>query len=97
MDFEPNCKFSRDWLGIGSGNNSGENYGGILSGHVNLLEDMGVLANNSLHEVKICCAQGRPSIEDTSEIGTILFLMRHPCLKGDVGHGAMDGNRDGWQ
>ncbi len=93
MDFEPNWKFSRDWLGIGRGNNSGEE----LSWHLNSLEDVGVLVDNSLHEVKICCAQGRPSIKDTSEIGAILFLVRRSCLKGDVGHGAMDGNRDGWQ
>ena len=97
MDFEPNWKFSRDWLGIGSGNNSGEDDGCVLSGHVNSLEDVGVLANNSLHEVEVGCTQGRPSIEDTSEIGAILFLVRRPCLKGDVGHGAMDGDRDGWQ
>ncbi len=77
--------------------NSGEDNGCVLGGHVNLLEDMGVLANDSLLEVEVGCAQGRPSIEDTSEIGAILFLVCRPCLKGVVGHGAMDGNRDGWQ
>ncbi len=97
MDFEPNWKFSCDWLGIGSGNNSGEDDGCVHGGHVNSLEDVGVLANNSLHEVEVGCTQGRPSIEDTSEIGAIFFLVCCPCLKGDVGHGAMDGDRDGWQ
>ncbi len=67
-----------------------------IPGHVDLLEDMGVLTNNSLHEVEICCAQSRPSIKDTSEIEAILFLVRRPRLKGDVGHGAMDHDRDMW-
>ena len=93
MNFEPNWKFSCDWLVIGRGDNSRENDGGVLSGHVDLLEDMGELVNNSLHEMEISCAQSRPSLEDTSEIGAILFLVRRPRLKGDVGHGAMD--RDG--
>ncbi len=97
MDFEPNRKFSCDWLGIGRGNNPREDDGCVLGGDVNSLEDVGVLVNDSLHEVEVGCTQGHPSIEDTSEIGAILFLVRRPCLKGDAGHGAMDGDRDGWQ
>ena len=97
MNLEPNWKFSRDWLIIGRGYNSRENDGSVFSRHVDLLEDMGKLANNSLYEVEIGRAQSRPSIKDTLEVGAILFLMRHPRLKGDVSHGAMNCNRDRWQ
>ena len=96
MNLEPNWKFSRDWLIIGRGYNSRENDGSIFSGHVDLLEDMEELANNSLHEVEISRAQSRPSIEDTSEVGAILFLVRRPRLKVDVSHGAMYCDRDRW-
>ena len=96
MNLEPNWKFSCDWLIIGRGYNSRENDGIIFSGHIDLLEDMGKLANNSLHEVEIGHAQSRPSIEDTSEVGAILFLVCRPRLKGDVSHGAMNCDRDRW-
>ncbi len=75
MNFEPNWKFSCDWLVIGRGDNSRENDGGVLSGHVDLLEVVGELANNSLHEVEISCAQSRPSIEDTVPVLRVMWAM----------------------
>ena len=96
MNLEPNWKVSCDWLIIGSGYNSRENNGSVFSGHVDLLQDMGKLANNSLHEVEISRAQSNPNIEDTSEVGAILFIVRRPRLKSDVSHGAMNCDRNRW-
>ena len=87
MNLGPNWKFSRDLLIGRRGYNSREN-------NVDSLEDVGKLANNGLHEVEIGCALSRPSIEDTLEVGAIFFLVRHPRLKGDVRHGAMNCDKD---
>ena len=57
---------------------------------------MGILANGSLHKMEVGRAQSRPSIKCTMEVGTILFFIRSPRLKGDMSHGAMNCNVDGW-
>jgi hypothetical protein len=56
---------------------------------------VGILANNSFHEVEIGCQQSSAGIKDATEVGAIFLFVGSPRLKGDVGHRAMDRDRDG--